>query len=153
MKKCGVMRLFSKLLTKFFLAAFCGFFLILSCSTSKKIIKPIQVSLAPIYLAPAFQAKDLFGNAYIDQIKLAMKDKLVGLEITGNLPDGCSRVLIKEDLTSLSIRSWKNRNEPCTMALEPFNVFYELKNPALLKSIQKSDSVLVNSEMMFVWKK
>lgn len=146
------MRLFSKLLTNFFVAALCGFFLIQSCGSSKNNLKPLDVSVAPLYVAQTIQAKVLFGNAYTDRIELKVQDNVIGLEINGNVPDGCSRLKIDEDSTSISIRSWKNKNDICTMALEPFHVFYPIQNKILLESILKSDSVLVNSSKMKLWK-
>ena len=110
-------------------------------------------STASNYSESIFQSsKSQIGPAYLDSAFLVKKGDLTGIEFHGNLPDGCSQLNIKVVERSFSMSSLKPSNELCTSALVPFKTFYPIVEIDFINSLQKADSISINSQKHVLWK-
>ncbi len=110
---------------RYFLLAFLTFTLT-ACSTSEpdNTEQPEYENLTELR-APETQNYES-SKVYIDSVSVIEQ----GLLISGNLPDGCSRLhkashSMQGDSVKISITAWRPTNQMCTQALTPFSFIYQ----------------------------
>lgn len=88
------------------------------------------------------------ANVYIDSVTLISRNSRTALLISGNLPDGCSKLgearhTMAGDTLRLTLSAWKPSDRMCTQALVPFSYIYD-QFPN--KAVQPGGSVVVNED-------
>ena len=87
------------------------------------------------------------SRVYIDSVSIVEQ----GLLISGNLPDGCSKLhevshSLQNDSLSISLSAWKPADKMCTQAVTPFSFTYkkigrdQLQNAAVISVNKKYES-------------
>lgn len=102
-----------------------------ACASSQN-KKEIQKSDYPHLIELTEPENDRYAESkiYVDSVEHAYLDKESVLLIHGEFPDGCTYLreashTLEDDQLELSLKSWRDRDEMCTQALEPFSFIFE----------------------------
>ncbi len=83
-----------------------------------------------VQLRPPGTQKFVSSKVYIDSVNMISRGEQKALLISGNFPDGCTRLQnaghnIDNDSLIISLTAWKPSDKMCTQAMVPFSFIYE----------------------------